>query len=116
MTNIVDSQVSSRKVSGMIEVCISAVREKERELVSDLEKKKRQNTEIINSQKELLEGELTSMQTGREFVERAFIGSEVEVFYFIFRFKGLLFFMRFVRGDRSEDTKNLIDHPMWLTS
>ena len=34
----------------MIEVCISAVREKERELVSDLEKKKRQNTEIINSQ------------------------------------------------------------------
>ncbi|XP_063675343.1 E3 ubiquitin-protein ligase TRIM71-like isoform X4 [Bolinopsis microptera] len=75
----VDSQVSSRKVSGMIEVCISAVREKERELVSDLEKKKRQNTEIINSQKELLEGELSSMQTGREFVERAFIGSEVEV-------------------------------------
>ena len=86
MKNMMRSQVSSRKVSGMIEVCISAVREKERELVSDLEKKKRQNTEIINSQKELLEGELTSMQTGREFVERAFIGSEVEVSFFLVRY------------------------------
>eukprot|EP00116_Pleurobrachia_bachei_P003569 sb/3463831/ len=75
----VDAQVSSRKVSGMIEMCVTAVREKERELVAELETKKRVNNEIINSQKELLEGELNSMQAGREFVERAFIGSEVEV-------------------------------------
>ena len=34
----------------MIEVCVSAVREKERELTAELEKKKRINSEIINSQ------------------------------------------------------------------
>jgi len=75
----IDAQVSARKVNGMIEECVTCVREKERELTSDVEHKKRLNNEIISSQKELLEGELTSVETGREFIEKAFIGSEVEV-------------------------------------